>query len=187
MKTLIKWLLLLLLFALLLAGLASGGWILTETVVQASSGKAFCGRCHTMQPFVASYEQAAHGGGNPQGVVAQCVDCHLPHDSPTSYLVGKVKTGAHDGWSQMLSIFKEPDWIGNLERRAEFVYDSGCLNCHVQLEQATGDNVAARVSHQGYFNGDGSAACVDCHQHVGHKDLLAHLNDKTGDVSEVKE
>jgi len=183
----IKWLLILLFVALLLGGLASGGWILTETAVQATSDKAFCGRCHSMQPFVASYEQGVHGGKNPQGLVAQCVDCHLPHDSPTSYLVAKVRTGAHDAWSQMLSIFKEPDWIGNLERRSEFVYDSGCLTCHVQLEQATVDNAAARVSHRTYFGGDGSAACVDCHQHIGHKDLLAHLSDKTANRSETKE
>lgn len=187
MKTIIQWLLLLTLVVMLLAGLASGGWILTETAIQASSGKAFCGRCHSMQPFVASYEQGIHGGINPRGVVAECVDCHLPHDSPTNYLVAKVKAGAHDAWSHMLSVFKEPDWIGNLERRADFVYDSGCLTCHVQLEQAPGENQAAQVSHQAYFSGDGSAACVDCHQHIGHKDLLAHLSDKMRDSSEATE
>ncbi|WP_296898769.1 NapC/NirT family cytochrome c [Thiohalocapsa sp.] len=76
----------------------------------------------------------------------------------------------------------KPDWIGNLEDREAYVYDSGCLNCHTALERATSDDPAAGAAHQAYFanaQGNGAAegpdSCVDCHQHVGHENLRSAL------------
>jgi cytochrome c-type protein NapC len=160
----------------LAGGLMVGGWILTEGVVQATSGRDFCTTCHSMEPFAQTYDQDVHGGHNSGGVAASCVDCHLPHESPGGTLVAKVRTGIHDGLAELVSVFKEPDWIGNLDRRAEYVYDSGCLKCHSRLENAPEDNPTAAMAHQGYFQGGLNLMCVSCHPHVGHKDLLATLS-----------
>jgi cytochrome c-type protein NapC len=153
-----------------------GGWTLTEGAIQATSDREFCTTCHSMEPFALAYDQDVHGGQNPGGVAANCVDCHLPHDSPGGYLVAKIQTGIHDGFAELMSVFREPDWIGNLNKRAEYVYDSGCLKCHSKLESAPEDNPTTAMAHQTYFQGDANLLCVTCHAHVGHKDLLTHLS-----------
>ncbi len=153
-----------------------GGWTLTEGAIGATSDREFCTTCHTMEPFALAYDQDVHGGRNSNGIAANCADCHLPHDSPGHYLIAKVQTGMHDGFAQLMSVFREPDWIGNLDNRAEYVYDSGCLTCHAKLQSATGDNPTMTLAHQAYFEGDANLLCVTCHAHVGHKDLLTHLS-----------
>jgi cytochrome c-type protein NapC len=162
------------LIILISAGMA-GGWALTDTVIEATSDRAFCTVCHSMEPFAQAYDQDSHGGRNPGGVAAACVDCHLPHTGPVRYLAAKVHTGLHDGWAQVLSLFKEPDWVGNLDRRADYVYDSGCLRCHARLRDATSDDPTAAFAHQTYFQQGSNMHCVTCHAHVGHKDLLSVL------------
>jgi cytochrome c-type protein NapC len=154
-----------------------GGWMLTEGAIQATSDRTFCATCHSMRPFAEAYDRAVHGGQNPGGLAADCVDCHLPHDSPSQYLAAKVRTGIHDIWSELRSVFREPDWIAGLERRAEYVFDSGCLRCHVALQGAPGANPAATFGHQAYFQDGSELRCVTCHAHVGHQDLLELLSD----------
>ncbi|GAB0150094.1 MULTISPECIES: NapC/NirT family cytochrome c [unclassified Marichromatium] len=160
---------------LLLAGLASGSWMVTETALQATSDREFCSSCHTMDAFVASYDQDVHGGQNPQGLRADCADCHLPHDSPANYFVQKGLFGLKAGWGQVVSLVFEPDWIASLEQRNDFLYDSACLNCHAALEHAPEQSPAAAFGHRTYFAPDNALSCADCHPHVGHKDLRAHL------------
>jgi cytochrome c-type protein NapC len=155
--------------------LMAGGWVLTEAAIQATSDRDFCTTCHSMEPFAKAYDQDVHGGRNPGGLAAACVDCHLPHDSPGAYLIAKVRTGIHDGWAELMSVFSEPDWIGNLERRADYVYDSGCMKCHSNLRDAPGATPGATFAHQAYFQDDSNLVCVTCHAHVGHKDLLTYL------------
>lgn len=160
---------------ILIPGVMAGGWILTDTAMEATSDRAFCTACHSMAPFAQAYDQDSHGGRNPGGVAAACVDCHLPHEGPARYLMAKVRTGLHDGWAQVMSLFKEPDWVGNLERRADYVYDSGCLRCHARLRDAPSDDPTAAFAHQTYFQQGSNMHCVTCHAHVGHKDLVSVL------------
>ena len=61
------------------------------------------------------------------------------------------------------------------ERREQYVFDSGCLHCHANLERGTMASNKAFVAHKPYFLGETSKKCVTCHQHVGHKDLGSHL------------
>ncbi len=175
MKT-FKWLSITLAAALLLSLFVSASWVVTENVVQATSGQEFCSVCHTMKPFAETYAQDIHGGNNPQGLSAACADCHLPHDSQSGYLIAKVKTGIHDGWAEIVALFKEPDWIGNLENRESYVYDSGCLRCHTHLDRAEGQTPTGAFGHQTYFKSAGAMHCVTCHTQVGHRDLLARLS-----------
>ncbi|WP_295403039.1 hypothetical protein [uncultured Thiocystis sp.] len=88
--------------------------------------------------------------------------------------MAKVNTGIHDGLAQMIAIFRTPDWIANLERRGDYVHDSGCLVCHSRLDQAKGREPTSAFTHQTYFSGHDAMQCVTCHAHVGHRDLLQH-------------
>jgi cytochrome c-type protein NapC len=158
-----------------LALLMTGGWVLIEGAVQATSDRDFCTTCHSMKPFALAYDQDVHGGRNPHGLKAACVDCHLPHESPAQYLAAKVKTGIRDAWAELRSVFREPDWIGLLEHRAEYVYDSGCVMCHARLEDAPAENPTTGLAHAAYFQAGSNFRCVTCHAHVGHKDLMTYL------------
>ncbi|MCK7574982.1 MAG: NapC/NirT family cytochrome c [Chromatiales bacterium] len=177
MKTL-KWSLIGLGAVMALVVVMAGSWSLTERVIQATSDETFCGLCHSMRPFAETHALDVHGGHNRGGVSAACADCHLPHDSPWVYLVAKAETGIKDLLAEPVAFFREPNWIGRLERREDYVYDSGCLKCHKHLERAIDQTPAALFGHQTYFAGLEAGTrmqCVTCHIHVGHRDLLARL------------
>ena len=79
-----------------------------------------------------------------------------------------------------MELLKEPheiDWHGIRERREEFVYDSGCLNCHKYLQEATEGSRMAFRAHRRYFSGETDRKCVSCHENVGHNRLGYHLED----------
>lgn len=169
--------------AVIVPAVMAAGWIGTETVVEKTSDAEFCTSCHTMEPFATSHEQDVHGGNNPGGVVAHCTDCHLPHDGAAQHLFAKAKTGTRDAIAQAIYPIHKPDWIADLEERAEYVYDSGCLSCHAALKDATSDDPAALAAHKTYFGGDVGEGCVSCHANVGHKNLKVMLDDHFDEVS----
>jgi len=180
----------LLIFVLLVIGapiVMAAAWIGTETVIERTSGAEFCTRCHTMEPFAEAHAKDVHGGDNAGGVVAVCTDCHLPHDSAFSHLVAKAQTGLRDAWAQAIYIFHKPDWVAGLEEREHYVYDSGCLSCHQALERMSEGNPVALAAHGAYFSGQLDKACVACHQHVGHEDLLPALARHFKEVSLISE
>lgn len=170
----IKWI-------LLAAGVgifAAASWAIIDTGMQATGDYEFCTSCHSMAPIAAAYREDLHGGDNPAGWRAACTDCHLPHSNAVYYLVMKAKHGVVDPFMEMTHQPLEIDWVNNRQRRAEFVYDSGCLHCHKYLETATESNGKAFLPHRDYFAGRTDKTCVECHQHVGHKNLGLHLEEQ---------
>ncbi len=151
------------------------GWVATEEVFHATDGAGFCGTCHVMAPMIAAYEQDPHGGVNANGIQATCLDCHLPHESAWGYAWAKAQTGTHDVWAQWTYDLEAIDWEAKRERREEFTYDSGCLNCHQNLERATMASNKAFVAHRPYFQKTTRQTCVSCHPHVGHHELSEQL------------
>jgi cytochrome c-type protein NapC len=181
-------LIILLVLLLVVPAAIAAAWVGTETMIERTSDAEFCTTCHTMEPLARAHARDLHGGDNPSGVVAECTDCHLPHDNAAGHLVAKATTGLRDLWAQAIYPVHKPDWIANLERREDFVYDSGCLACHAALERATTDDAAAAAAHDAYFaGGDGPDSCVDCHQHVGHEDLRNALEAHFDEVADVAE
>lgn len=150
-------------------------WALIDTGMHATGDYAFCTSCHSMAPIAEAYEQELHGGNNSSGWRAACTDCHLPHDNSIHYLIIKAKHGIVDPTMELLHAPLDIDWHGNRSRRAEFVYDSGCLGCHKNLATATEANGKAFLPHRDYFTGNTDKTCVECHQHVGHKNLGLYL------------
>lgn len=150
---------------------------LTVVAFEATSDVAFCSSCHAMEPVVASHLEDVHGGNNSYGVKARCVDCHLPHDSVLSHVVMKGVTGFKD---LALNITfngedrSERDWILHLADRKDFVYDDGCMGCHQNLTDNPKMDAFKTDIHKEYFakrDKNPNFRCVNCHNHVGHKDL----------------
>lgn len=171
-----RWLKILLGLAVLgLVAVAS--WAVMDTMIHATGDYEFCTSCHSHEPIGSSYRESPHGGNNSAGWRATCSDCHIPHDNSLHYLWVK---GVHGVVDPTMEILKDPydiDWHGNRERREEYVYDSGCLNCHLYLEETGEGNRKAFRAHRRYFRSD-DMSCVECHENVGHARLGYHLEQK---------
>lgn len=150
-------------------------WVLTETMVEQTGGEPFCSSCHTMSPMVAAYREDIHGGAGARGVKAKCTACHIPHNNPVSYMVMKSRFGIHDAWAQLTYDLDAIDWQAKRNHSGDYVFDSGCLQCHKDLERASEASAASFVAHRPYFLGTIDSKCVTCHNRVGHKNLSEHL------------
>lgn len=146
-------------------------WWIGEESFTATSNADFCVNCHSMEPFVLANADNHHGGNNDFGIKASCTTCHLPHDNSANYLYVKARTGIHDIWVETFYDTSKIDWKAKTEHREEFVYDSGCLTCHVELERATQD----QEEHRNYFAGNTTSKCVTCHEEAGHSNLNKYL------------
>ena len=174
---------------LALAGLGlavAASWAVVDTVIHATGDHDFCTGCHSHAPIGSSYRESLHGGNNASGWRATCSDCHIPQDNAFHYLWVKCIHGVVDPTMELLKDPYDIDWHGNRERRQAYVYDSGCLSCHLYLEEKTQGNLKAFLPHRRYFSSD-DLTCVECHQHAGHARLGHHLeamgwhNKKEGD------
>lgn len=151
--------------------LAIISWMVLETGVEITSHADFCIICHSMEPMVASYKASTHGGNNPRGIMTPCTDCHVSHENIYTHFVGKAKSGTHDIWVTLTTDEMNNDWQALRLIREEYVYDSGCLTCHRNLEIATQDT----KEHRKYFTEEITTQCVCCHEEVGHSNLNKYL------------
>ncbi|MEN8141461.1 MAG: NapC/NirT family cytochrome c [Thermodesulfobacteriota bacterium] len=141
-------------------------------MVETTNTDTFCVSCHAMTPFRASWKESVHGGQNPQGFAAQCVDCHLPHGNFVEYLTTKAITGTGDVIHNIGFNPEEFDWAANAEEnRLDFTFDSACRHCHVNLTPP-GIKRGGLIAHREYLTGKIKKQCVECHSHVGHKDMV---------------
>lgn len=143
----------------------------TYVGVEKTAGENFCSSCHTMKPMVESYKLDVHGGNNQFGFKAQCTDCHLPHNNAANYLLTKAQTGINDVFFESFTNTSKINWQEKLKQPNKFVYDSGCLKCHSNLQEESLQNQRAFLAHRAYFAKTTTQSCVDCHSNVGHKDL----------------
>jgi cytochrome c-type protein NapC len=146
-------------------------WMTVETGIEVTSRADFCNICHSMEPMVASYKDSEHGGNNPRGIMAACTDCHVSHENVFTHFVGKARSGTHDIWVTLTTDTSKHDWQALRLKNEEYVYDSGCLTCHRNLEAAT----QQKAEHDNYFAGVTDSKCVHCHAEVGHSNLNKYL------------
>jgi cytochrome c-type protein NapC len=151
-------------------------WLITDESITATSDAQFCVSCHSMEPFEKAHEADVHGGQNDHGVRATCAQCHLPHDSSFNYMYTKARTGLHDLYVERLGDPENIDWQAKRAHREEWVYDSGCLTCHTNLQEATMATNDALIAHKAYFLGTTEDQCVTCHEHVGHYELSKYIS-----------
>ena len=151
-------------------------WLIADEGMNQTGNAEFCVDCHSMKPFAESYAKDVHGGNTRHGVQAECVDCHLDHSSSAAYFFNKAQTGIHDMWVENFGDPENIDWEGNRAHRENYVYDSGCLQCHNNLQNATKGSNKAFVAHRDYFTGTIDNQCVTCHKHVGHENLGLYIS-----------
>ena len=154
--------------------LVAASWAAMDTMIHATGDHEFCSSCHSHAPIGSSYRADLHGGNNPSGWRASCSDCHIPQDNALHYLWVKGIHGVVDPTMELLKDPYDIDWHGNRERRAEYVYDSGCLGCHLRLEETSQANPKAFLPHRRYFSSE-DLTCVECHKQTGHASLGQHL------------
>ena len=162
----------------LLIGLSMGVVLTIVTVlasgfmVETTNTDTFCITCHAMVPFRASWQESVHGGQNPQGFAAQCVDCHLPHGDFVEYLTTKAITGTGDVARNLTFKPGDFDWGANAENnRLKFTFDTACRHCHHNLTPP-GMKPGGFIAHRAYLRGETNKMCAECHPHVGHKDMI---------------
>lgn len=135
----------------------------------------FCITCHTMEPMAKAYHASSHGGKNSVGVEAECNDCHLPHDNVANYLYNKAKIGLHDIRVQTFGDLEAIDWEAKRKHAKEYVFDSGCLKCHVNLKDVTMGSPKGFIAHRSYFLKFVDKKCIECHTDVGHHNLGGYI------------
>lgn len=150
-------------------------WLITDESLTATSDAKFCVNCHSMEPFEAAHNADVHGGQNAHGVRATCADCHLPHDSSFNYMYTKARTGIHDLYVENFGDLENIDWQAKRAHREAYVYDSGCLNCHTNLEEATMSTHEGLIAHRAYFREETDDQCVTCHENVGHHNISEYI------------
>jgi len=152
-------------------------WAISHTAMESVSANEVCTACHTMRPMVEAYEQDVHGGNSAHGVSARCVDCHAPHDSAFNFVWIMARDRLREVWVEIARDPETIDWESKRENRERFVYDSGCMSCHRNIEDTSRASATASVAHEQFFRGEGAKSCVACHEHVGHHNLGAFLRD----------
>lgn len=161
-------------------------WLAVDWSLHNTADQAFCGSCHSMKPMQASFLEDVHGGNSLVGVQALCTDCHLPQDNSVSYLYVKAKNGTWDLLKEHVIGAEDVDWRGKRLVANRYVYDSGCLKCHNNLQSGSELSNKQFVAHKPYFQKNISKTCIDCHQ-VGHKNLEMHLERHESNSKEVSD
>ena len=115
-----------------------------------SSASETCANCHVMQGHFDAWVKSSHQH------VAQCNDCHAPHD-----FVGKWYCKGRNGLLHSLAFttqdFHEPIMIHDYNLG---VLEANCRYCHGDFVHTT--DVGEPLAHQQ------SLKCTRCHADVGH-------------------
>lgn len=172
---------------LLTAGIGIGllAALPASEVMHAFSTNEYCGTCHTMEPAVETFANSVHGGNNSQGFVADCVSCHLPDSNVVDELWVKGTSGMRHLFGEYVLQMDSLDYDKLHPKRTEYVFDSGCVNCHRTLEEraenATEASPVSDQTHQLVFDRkdtDSGWKCSSCHYDIAHPDLKRNMRMK---------
>ena len=140
------------------------------TMVRTST-PGFCASCHEIKPAVRQWRASTHVN-NSVGVVADCMDCHLPAPQNTfDFFFAKTYHGIKDVGAHF--------WGGRYDRAeqknkayASFNNDQ-CLKCHRNL-LIIPNSRGAMLAHRSvlYARPGYEKKCVDCHYDLVHTDKL---------------
>lgn len=163
--------------------IGTGGSLITAEIVHNTGDAEFCGSCHSMEPMAETFKLDTHGGKNERGFVAECADCHLPHDSVLNYMIDKTTHGINDVFVETFTDTEKIDWLARRKERERYVFDSGCLSCHQELlDKTVAKNPKSLETHGHYkqqlAKGD-PIQCVSCHVTVGHAGQLRTVLNET--------
>ena len=103
----------------------------------------FCALCHEIKPAVIAWRSSTHVN-NPQGFVADCMDCHLPAPHKTfDFFFAKTYHGAKDLVKHFFlkchrNLLAMPDKRGAMLAHRSVIYarpgyEKKCVDCHYDL------------------------------------------------------
>jgi cytochrome c nitrite reductase small subunit len=120
-----------------------------------SDDPATCVNCHVMYPQYASWFHSSHRE------VANCNDCHVPHNGTANKYFFKMKDGMRH--SYMFTMRLEPQVI-RIKEAGQEVVQQNCIRCHsdlvsmVKIVEVTSENSKTGKGHR----------CYDCHRETPH-------------------
>ena len=129
----------------------------------------FCASCHEIKPAVVAWRSSTHAN-NAAGVVADCMDCHLPAPQNTfEFFFSKTYHGIKDVAVHFL--------VGTYdkERASENAYaafrNNQCQKCHRNLLNMPYKR-GAMLAHRSvlYARPGYEKKCVDCHYDLVHSE-----------------
>ena len=131
----------------------------------------FCATCHEIKPAVRAWRASTHVN-NEAGVVADCMDCHLPAPHDTfNFFFSKTYHGIKD-----VAVHFAGARYDRAEQRnnayASFKNDQ-CLKCHRNLLTIP-NRRGAMLAHRSvlYARAGYEKKCVDCHYDLVHNDKI---------------
>ncbi len=149
------------------------------TMVRTST-PSFCSSCHEIQWAYETWKTSSHAF-NSKGVVADCMDCHLPAPHDTwNFFFAKTYHGLKDIWVHFsyADPLKEYDHQKMRKLAYESIKNEQCLKCHrniLYMPYKQGAMLAHRsvlYARKGY-----EKRCVDCHHNLVHnKKMVYTLN-----------
>lgn len=113
-------------------------------LINKTSTPGYCATCHVMAPqYEAWFMTGVHRN-------IRCVDCHLPHTDPVSYLFWK----GMDGMKDVLFFYGRlyPDRM-KISSHGARTAQKNCLRCHEQM--------VSRIE-------TGDRDCWQCHRRINH-------------------
>lgn len=129
----------------------------------------FCASCHEIKPAVVAWRSSTHTN-NASGVVADCMDCHLPAPQNTfEFFFSKTYHGMKD---VVLHFFIEK-YDGEKAREAAYAdfNNDRCQKCHRNLLNMPYQR-GAMLAHRSvlYARPGYEKKCIDCHYGLVHSE-----------------
>lgn len=124
--------------------------------------------CHEMQVVGEQGWMHSVHYTNPQGIIAECHDCHIPPELPHMMWV-KARDGTKDIAVHLFgeSDPHEMDWTALGQSARKKISDSSCMKCHGNMTPQ-GASIKQIVAHRAYLRLDGLKKCLDCHREEFH-------------------
>lgn len=140
------------------------------TMVRTSTPE-FCSSCHEIEPAYQAWRTSTHVN-NSRGVVADCMDCHLPapHDT-VDFFYKKTMHGIKDVVVHVMTGGHDYDRAEMREAAWKSIENDQCLKCHRNIENIP-DKRGAMLAHRAtlYARPGYEKQCTDCHRNLVHMD-----------------
>ncbi len=143
------------------------GFFALKAGMDRTSTDEYCASCHVHPQATDSWKQGPHSKTD-SGLVAHCVDCHLP-PSGVSHYQEKVRAGLRDLYGYYFTDVAQIDWeaLSSYEHALNYTFDSSCLSCHVELFPPALSNKGVDA-HLHFRKNREELRCINCHLQVGH-------------------
>ncbi|MFW5818585.1 MAG: cytochrome c3 family protein [Desulfovermiculus sp.] len=144
---------------------------MTYYTMARTSTPQFCSTCHEIVPAYDAWKTSSHVN-NPQGIVANCMDCHLPPPEDTvDFFYTKTLHGAKDVLAHVMHGSEGYDRTENRQKAYENMQNENCKKCHRNLLHMPSKR-GAMLAHRSALYGreENERKCVDCHHHLVHVD-----------------